>query len=364
MLLRHELHLARITNGAKACQLGELLWQLRLRSPILARGLTGKTGMDDRLRYRTFNHYLKDHFGERVYRLPIDAGFTCPNRDGTRTFGGCTFCDARGSGAPTIDARLSVKEQILKEMARVKQRYKAKKFLAYFQAFTNTYAPEGVLRQLYDVALEQPDIVGLCIGTRPDALPDNVLDLLAEYAEHTFLWLEVGLQSGKNETLAAINRGHTAEEFFDACRRIKKRKLKLATHLIFGLPGENREDMLNTVKQVANVGLDGIKIHQLCIYKDTPMERDFRQGRLPLLQEDDYIELVVDALELLPEEMIVMRLVAEGSQDEVIAPLWSFEKNRVMARINELFASRNTWQGRQFSRHLDLIKRAEPMMPA
>src|SRR5215472_3006031 len=166
--------------------------------------------MQENSRYRTFNNFLKERFGERVYRVPLDAGFTCPNRDGVRAFGGCTFCDDRGSGAPTIDRYRTVEDQLSAGIARIRRRFKAKKFLAYFQAFTNTYAPEGILRKLYDIALQTPDVVGLCIGTRPDCLPDNVLDLLAEYDKRTFLWLEVGLQSVVNRTLDLINRGHTA----------------------------------------------------------------------------------------------------------------------------------------------------------
>src|SRR5271168_5084316 len=170
-------------------------------------------------RLNTFNNYLRERFKARVYRVPIDAGFTCPNRDGTRAFGGCTFCDDRGSGAPTISMELSVRQQLKSGIERVRKRFKAQKFLAYFQAFTNTYAPEAVLKQLYDLVLEEEDVVGLCIGTRPDCLPDNVLDLLAEYQKKTFVWLEVGLQSAINRTLDRINRAHTAEEFFDAVER-------------------------------------------------------------------------------------------------------------------------------------------------
>ena len=298
--------------------------------------------------YRTFNSYLREYFGERVYRVPIDAGFTCPNRDGVRAFGGCTFCDDRGSGAPTINVENSVREQLEAGMRRIGKRYKAKKFLAYFQAFTNTYAPEGVLRSIYDVALEYPDVVGICIGTRPDCLEDNVLDLLQELSEKTFVWLEVGVQSVFNETLDKINRGHTAEEFFDAVKREKKRNLKVATHLIFGLPGEDESHMLETVRQMAQTDLDGIKIHQLCIYKGTPMEVDYRLGKLPVLDEDRYVNLVCDSLELLPPEMIVMRLVAEGSQDEIIAPDWAFEKERVMKKMEAELARRNSFQGKHY----------------
>lgn len=298
--------------------------------------------------YRSFNSYLKDEFGERVYRIPVDAGFTCPNRDGVRALGGCTFCDDRGSGAPTIDISLSIKEQLEKGMRRIGKRYRAKKFLAYFQAFSNTYAPEGVLRTIYDVALEYPEIVGICIGTRPDCLEDNILDLLEEYSKRTFVWLEVGLQSVFNQTLDAINRGHTSEEFFDAVERAKKRNLILATHLIFGLPGETDQMMIETVKRVAQTGIEGIKIHQLCIYKGTPMEFDYRRATLFVLDEDRYVNLVADTLELLPEEMIVMRLVAEGSQDEIIAPAWSFEKERIMKKIESELYRRGSRQGSRF----------------
>ncbi|MDZ4836972.1 MAG: TIGR01212 family radical SAM protein [Candidatus Melainabacteria bacterium] len=295
--------------------------------------------------YRTFNNYLKEHFGERVYRVPIDAGFTCPNRDGVRAFGGCTFCDDRGSGAPTIDVAVSVREQLEKGINRIRRRYKANKFLAYFQAFSNTYAPEASLRQLYDVALEFPDVAGICIGTRPDCVDENILDMLAEYNEKTFVWLELGLQSAFNKTLDKINRGHSAEEFFDAVTRAKRRNLRVATHLIFGLPDETDEEMLETVRQVAECPVDAIKIHQLCIYKGTPMEMDYRLGNLPVLDEDRYVRLVADALEMLPPDMVIMRLVAEGTQEEIIAPAWSFEKERIMKKIDAELAQRGSFQG-------------------
>jgi len=300
--------------------------------------------------YKTFNSYLKNHFGERVYRVPIDAGFTCPNRDGVRAFGGCTFCDDRGSGAPTINIELSVREQLASGIKRVGRRFKAKKFMAYFQAFSNTYAPVGVLRSLYDVAFEFPEVEGLCIGTRPDCLDDDVLDLLAEYNEKTFVWLEIGLQSSKNKTLDLINRGHSSEEFFDAVRRAKARGLRVATHLIFGLPEETREDMMETVRSISDpsLELDAVKIHQLCIYRGTPMEKDYREGTLPVLDEDLYVEMVADALEMLPPDMVIMRLVAEGMEEEIIAPTWSFEKERVTKRIDEVMHARGTVQGSKF----------------
>jgi radical SAM protein (TIGR01212 family) len=297
---------------------------------------------------KTFNNFLRDHFKARVYRVPIDAGFTCPNRDGVRAFGGCTFCDDRGSGAPTIDAELSSREQLRAGIERVRKRFKAQKFLAYFQAFTNTYAPVDALRRLYDLALEEPDVVGLCIGTRPDCMDDDVLDLLAEYHQKTFVWLEVGLQSAVNRTLDLINRGHSAEEFFDAIKRAQKRGLLLATHLMFGLPGESREEMLDTVRQIAHSGIQGVKIHQLCIYKGTPMARQYERGELQLMSEDEYVELVVDALELLSPDQIIMRLIAEGSKDEIIAPVWALDKAPVMERINQIMIDRGSKQGCKF----------------
>lgn len=306
--------------------------------------------------YRTFNSYLIERFGAKVYRVPIDAGFDCPNRDGNRAFGGCTFCDERGSGAPTIKNALSVKEQLDFGIDRIRYRYKAQKFLAYFQAFTNTYAPEGVLRTLYDTGLDHPDVVGLCIGTRPDCLPDNVLDLLAEYSKRTFVWLEVGLQSAFNKTLDRINRAHTAEEFFDAVKRAKARGLHVATHLIFGLPGETRDEMMETVRQTAECGVDGIKIHQLCVYKGAPMEADFRLGNLPILEEDYYVQLVVDAIEMLPPEMIIMRLVAEGKKEELLAPTWSYDKFQTMDKINAELARRSSKQGLNFLRQAEMLR--------
>jgi len=287
--------------------------------------------------YRSFNSYLKEQFGQRVYRVPLDAGFTCPNRDGTKVFGGCTFCDERGSGAPTIKTALSIKNQLETGIARIRARFHAHKFLAYFQAFTNTYAPEGVLKELYDISLDHPDVVGLCIGTRPDCLDENILDLLEIYQKKTFLFLEVGVQT---------------------VQRCQKRNFRLATHLIFGLPGESEAEMMATVKAVAVLKLDAIKIHQLCIYKGTPMEQDYLAGRLPMLEEDQYVRLVCDALELIPEETVVMRLVAEGSRDEIIAPNWCFEKSRVMTKIEMELERRGTRQGSRFKELLSLERPA------
>ncbi len=299
--------------------------------------------------YRSFNNYLREYFGARVYRVPLDAGFTCPNRDGQRAFGGCTFCDERGSGAPTIKTELSVRKQLLEGIDRIKHRFKAQKFMAYFQAFSNTYAPEATLKNLYDLSLDHPDVVGLCIGTRPDCVPDNVLDLLAEYAQKTYVLLELGVQTVHNRTLEDINRGHSAEEFFDAVERAKARGLMVATHLIFGFAGETRADMMETVRQIANSKVDALKIHQLCVFSGAPMEAQWRAGEIPMLGEDEYIDMVCDAVEMLPPEMIIMRLMAEGTKGELLAPEWGFDKERIMNKIEDEFDRRGTRQGSKFA---------------
>lgn len=237
-------------------------------------------------------------------------------------------------------------------MARIRKRFKAGKFISYFQAFTNTYAPEGVLKELYDIALEPKEVVGLAIGTRPDCVDDNILDLIKSYDEKTYVFLELGVQSIHNVTLDKINRGHSGEEFFDAVERAHKRGLRVATHLIFGLPDETDEMMMETVRRIAPLGLTAIKIHQLCIYKGTPMEEDYRAGRLKTMEEDHYISLVADALEILPPDIVIMRLVAEGSQDEIIAPAWAFDKERIMQKIEAELTKRGTRQG---SRYQELV---------
>ncbi len=295
--------------------------------------------------YRTFSSYLHEYFGVRIYRVPLDAGMTCPNRDGTRAWGGCTFCDGSGAASPEINTADSVHEQLESGIQRVRARFRAKKFLAYFQSYSNTYASEAVLHQLYNAAIEHPDVGGLIISTRPDCLPDNVLDLLADLSRRTFLYLEIGLQSACNRTLERINRQHSSDDFFDAVKRARARNLNVAAHVIFGLPGEDRSQMLDTVRQVANCQVNAIKIHQLCIYKGTAMEADYQQGQVSMLTASEYVELIVDTLEILPPEMIIMRLVAEGRKGEVIAPQWCFDKREIVSRINSELLRRGSRQG-------------------
>lgn len=314
-------------------------------------------------RYRTFSQYLKETFGERVHKVTLDAGFTCPNRDGTLATGGCIYCDHRGSGAPSIDRTQSVTEQLEAGMAAVRRRYKADKFIAYFQAFTNTYAPLATLRRLYDQALAKDGVVGLAVGTRPDCLPDEVLDLLEEYTRDYRVWLEIGLESAHDRTLELVNRGHDVACFADAVKRAQGRALSLGTkggtkgrglrlcaHVILGLPGETKEEMLETARTVAGLGLDEIKIHSLHVLRGTKLASMYRSGEVRLMTMEEYVGLVCDFLELLPPDMVIQRLMGEGAPDLLIAPDWSRQKMAVLEAIDEELERRDSHQGIKFER--------------
>jgi len=297
-------------------------------------------------RYVRFTDHLRATFGCRVHKVSIDAGFTCPNRDGTVTVGGCIYCN-NTSFSPG-DRRLSVTEQLTQGKRFLRQRYGAEKFMAYFQAYSNTYADVQHLRHLYDEALACEDIVGLAIGTRPDCVPDAVLDLLAEYAARTYLWLELGLESGHDQTLAFLNRGHTVAAFDDAVRRARQRHLQVCTHLILGLPGESPAAMLHTARYVAALGLQAVKLHHLHVVRQTALEKMYRRGDVPLLTLDEYAPLVVDCLEVLPPEMIIMRLMGDAPRHQLVAPDWSVDKVGALRRIEQELVQRASYQGRLF----------------
>jgi hypothetical protein len=228
------------------------------------------------------------------------------------------------------------------------QRYGAQKFIAYFQAYTNTYGGVQRLRSLYDEALACEDIVGLAIGTRPDCVPDAVLDLLADYATRTYLWLELGLESGHDQTLVWLNRGHTVAAFDDAVRRAQQRHLRLCTHIILGLPGESPTDMLATVRYLAALRLDAVKLHHLHVVRHTILEKLYHQGQVPLLSLEDYATLVVNCLEILPPETIIMRLMGDAPRAMLVAPTWSRDKRAALQRIERELEHRETYQGKQY----------------
>lgn len=297
-------------------------------------------------RYRRFGDYLRQTFGCRVHRISIDAGFTCPNRDGSVAVGGCIYCN-NTSFSPG-NRRLSVTEQITAGKHAVQQRYGAHKFLAYFQAYSNTYSDVQHLQRLYDEALACDDVVGLVIGTRPDCVPEPVLDLLATYAARTYVWLELGLESAHDQTLAWLNRGHTAEAFHDAVQRAQQRHLQVGAHVILGLPGESHADMLATMQTLADLRLDAVKLHHLHVVRQTVLERLYRQGEVALLGLDDYAALVADCLEVLPPEMIIMRLMGDAPRASLVAPTWSTHKRVALQRIEHELVVRETYQGRLY----------------
>ena len=294
--------------------------------------------------YRSFNSYLKEKYGGRIQKISIDAGFTCPNRDGTKASGGCTFCN-NVAFSPYAMTKQTVEEQIEKAMSFYKNRFKnIKGFLAYFQAYTNTYAPVEKLRELYDKAMEYEEIVGMSIGTRPDVVPEEVLDLIASYTvEKPEIWVEYGLQTANPKTLRSINRAHGVAEFVDAVLRTKKRPgIKVCAHLIVGLPGDEYEDYIESAKLIAALPIDGIKIHPLHIVRHTVMEKQYERGEINLLSMEEYARIVVDMFEYLPDDIIVHRLTGEAPEEELIAPDWCLPKRKqdVLKAINDEFERR------------------------
>ena len=294
-----------------------------------------------------FADHLRHTFGCRVHKVALDVGFTCPNRDGTVAVGGCIYCN-NASFSPG-NRRLSVTEQLAQGKRFLRQRYGAQKFIAYFQAYTNTYGEVHRLRDLYDAALTSEDIVGLAIGTRPDCVPEAVLDLLADYAARTYLWLELGLESGHDQTLMSLNRGHTVAAFDDAVRRAQQRHLRLCAHVILGLPGESAADSLATARYLAALRLDAVKLHHLHVVRHTVLEKLYHRGEVSLLSLDDYASLVVDCLEVLPPDMIIMRLMGDAPREMLVAPTWSLDKRLALRRIEQELEHRDTYQGKYYS---------------
>ncbi|MFP3867873.1 MAG: TIGR01212 family radical SAM protein [Desulfobacteraceae bacterium] len=296
--------------------------------------------------YRDLNSYLLSQFGERVQKITLDAGLTCPNRDGRVGTGGCIYCNPRGSGTGAWSQGKSITVQLQEGRARLGKRYQAKKFIAYFQSFCNTYAPLDRLKTLYEEALAFPEIVGLSIGTRPDCLSAEILELLAEYARTHLVWLELGLQSAHDATLRRINRGHDVACFTQAVHQAAGRGLHLLAHVILGLPGEGRAEMQATADYLAARPLDGVKIHLLYIVRGTRLERLYRRGEYQPLTEAEYVSLLVDFLERLPPRMVIHRLTGDPHREELVAPTWCLQKARALAAIQQTFAAKQSYQGK------------------
>ncbi len=302
------------------------------------------------LLYYSLNQFLKERFGERVQKIPLDAGFTCPNRDGTKGRGGCIYCNALGSGTGALKEGLSIREQMLKGMEWGARRYRARKFIAYFQAFSNTYAPLEVLRARYEEALIDARVVGLAVGTRPDCITEEIARLLASYKKRGLLvWVELGLQSVHNTTLARINRGHTFEDFLTALEILKRQDLLVCVHLILGLPGEGPLEMLETVKTLASLPVDGVKFHELYVVKGSALERLYRAGKYQPLSQGEYADLVAEALAHLPPQVVIQRLTGDPRPGELVAPAWAADKSGTRKLIEEILKQRSLYQGKYHS---------------
>ncbi len=293
----------------------------------------------------TMGSLLRARYGERVHKLAIHAGFTCPNRDGTKGRGGCSFCN-NVSFSPYARREPDVAAQIDAGRRVLARRTGARRFIAYFQAYTNTYGDVDRLRRLYDQALSQPDVIGLSVGTRPDCVPDAVLDLLAGYSDQGCeVWLELGLQSAFDDTLARVNRGHGFAEYRDAVARAHERGLQLCTHLIVGLPGEAAADSLESLEQVLSLGVEGLKIHPLHVVRHTLLAHQWRRGEYRPLDFDDYVETVVEMVRRTPPEVVFHRLTGTASDDILLAPRWCSQKWRVLNAITNRLVERDARQG-------------------
>jgi radical SAM protein (TIGR01212 family) len=309
---------------------------------------------------RTLGRDLRERHGVRVHKIALDAGFTCPNRDGSRGIGGCTFCN-NSSFSPNGRQPRPLDAQIAAGRAVIRRRTGARHYLAYFQAYTNTYADVAALRALYDAALAEPDVVGLSVGTRPDCVPTAVLDLLAGYrdAGHE-VWLELGLQSADDATLARVNRGHGFAEYRNAALAARRRGLRLCTHLMIGLPGERPEAARDSLARVLDVGTDGLKLHPLHVVKGTALANEWRRGQYRPLALEDYVAAAADLIERTPPEVVYHRLTGTASADILLAPAWCTLKWRVLNGIAAELIRRGSCQGSVRGRRLDRAGTPEP----
>ncbi len=299
-------------------------------------------------RYNQFSAYLKNRFGAKVYKITIDAGFSCPNRDGTISAGGCIFCDDSGSFSHAHSNLLSIENQVNEGVKTLSQRFKAQKFMSYFQAYTNTYRPVHELEKIYKASLNHPDVVGISIGTRPDCVDDDKLNLISDISKDYYTWLEYGLQSSHDKTLLRINRGHDYECFVRAYEKTKEKGLNVCVHVIFGL-WESRDEMLQTAQRLSDLKIDGIKIHMLCALRNTKLAKMYENKEIDFMSEDEYASLVCDFLEILPPQTTIHRLAGNGYRKTLIAPRWLGAKLDCLNKIDREFLKRDSYQGKLYS---------------
>ncbi len=298
-------------------------------------------------RYNQYSAYLKNKFGVKVYKITLDAGFSCPNRDGTISTGGCIFCDEGGSFSQAHSNLLSIEEQIEEGVKTLSARFKAQKFMSYFQAYSNTYKPVKELEKIYNASLCRDDIVGLSIGTRPDCIDDEKLDLIAGYKDDYYTWIEYGLQSIHDKTLRKINRGHDFDCFLKAYEKTKERGINVCVHVIFGL-WESHDEIMQTAQKLAQLGVDGVKIHMLCALENTKLADMYSRGEIDFMSEDEYIQTVCDFLEYLPKTTTIHRLAGNGLKKNLIAPCWLGAKMDCLNKIDRELMKRNSFQGIKF----------------
>jgi uncharacterized protein len=306
-------------------------------------------------RYNSYNRVLKDTFQARVYKIGLRMDFTCPNRDGTVALGGCIYCNNASHTPQDYRPRSTVTEQLEQGAIAIRRRHRAEKFIAYFQSYTNTYDSLAKLEKLYREALAFPGVVGLSIATRPDCLPNDVLDLITDLSANTYLWLEIGLESMHDRTLRWVNRGHGLREFIDAVERCKERGLRVCTHLIIGFPRETRAEILQAPALFDRLQIDGIKLHNLHVIRNTVLEKLYSRGGFKLHTQEDYVTLVVDFLELLNPGTIIHRVTGETYRAITVAPEWSVNKIAVVNAIQKELAERDTWQGRRYGQRQETV---------
>ena len=303
----------------------------------------------DNKRYHTLNYYLRNKFNSKVCKISLNAGFTCPNIDGTKGYGGCIYCSKSGSGEFGGNPSKSLVEQFNDVKEVLAKKWSNAKYIAYFQARTNTYAPLEVLKEKYETVLKIDNVIGLDIATRCDAISDDTLDYLEELSKRTFLTIELGLQTTKEETSILINRGHTLKEFDEMVKKLRDRNINVVVHIINGLPYENEDDMLNTVMHLNKLDIQGIKIHMLNIVKDTPLEVLYNKEKFHILTKEEYIDIVIKQLELLDEKIVIHRITADPDIKSLVEPKWLVKKFCVLNDIDKEMVRRDTYQGKYFN---------------
>ncbi|MGO3732458.1 MAG: TIGR01212 family radical SAM protein [Vagococcus sp.] len=305
-------------------------------------------------RYYTWNQALRETFHDKIFKVPIDGGFDCPNRDGTVAHGGCTFCSVSGSGDMMVAPSDPLPIQFKKEVAQMHKKWPSTtQYIVYFQNFTNTHAPLDVIKHRFEQVLNEKGVVGISIGTRPDCLPDDVVEYLAELNERYYLWVELGLQTTFEQTSCMINRAHDYQTYLDGVAKLRRHQINVCTHLINGLPGETYDMMIeNVTRTVQESDIQGIKLHLLHLMTNTRMEKDYVEGRLQLLSQETYTSLICDQLELIPPHIIIHRLTGDAPRDTIIGPMWSLKKWEVLNGIDNELKRRQTYQGIYSTKHL------------